>query len=204
MVQFARKLRRSFRKEMNRAIRKTRGTPNPPACLSAHSAFRGSSVAYVSAPFLHCFRLTFWPALFTTHSASTTSEYAHRRMAQFCVASLLSFILSRSSPHRAIPRRLPSHPSVVPFSNSHFGLPSLSKPHTRPKPSRYIIGTHSKGFASFGRGVEVAKRLECGGKQSATPLWLGRPPALSNVPGGRKRRRRLHLPRIVLVYETMA
>jgi hypothetical protein len=42
----------------------------------------------VSAPFLHCFRLTFWPLLFTTHSASTTSEYAHRRIVQFRVAFL--------------------------------------------------------------------------------------------------------------------
>ena len=44
MVQFACKLRRSFRKEMNRGIRKIRGTPNPPACISAYSAY--SAVYY--------------------------------------------------------------------------------------------------------------------------------------------------------------
>ena len=42
------------------------------------------------------------------------------------------------------------------------------------------------------------------GKRSATPLWLGHRPTLLDVPGVRKRRRRLHLPRTVLVYETMA
>ena len=44
MVQLARKLRRSLRKETNRGTRKIRGTPNPPACLSAYSGY--SAVYY--------------------------------------------------------------------------------------------------------------------------------------------------------------
>jgi len=32
-------------------------------------------------------------------------------------------------------------------------------------PARCIIGTHSKGFARFGRGAEVAERLECVGQR---------------------------------------
>jgi hypothetical protein len=36
--------------------------------------------------------------------------------------------------------------------------------------------------------------LECGGKRSATPLWLGQRLAFLEVPGGPKRRRRFALP----------
>ena len=46
----------------------------------------------------------------------------------------------------------------------------------------------------FGHGPCYAKRMECGGKRSATPLWLGQPLAFPDVPGGRKRRRRFALP----------
>jgi len=58
IVEIVRKLRRTFRKEMNRGIRRIRGTPNPPACLSAYSAY--SAVHYFGCGFaaLRVMRLT--------------------------------------------------------------------------------------------------------------------------------------------------
>ncbi len=41
---------------------------------------------------------------------------------------------------------------------------------------------------------KVAKRLECGGKRSATPLWLGQRLAFPEVPATGRRRRRFALP----------
>ena len=43
------------------------------------------------------------------------------------------------------------------------------------------VGREEK--VSVERGREVAKRMECGGKRSATPLWLGQPPGCVDVPG---------------------
>jgi hypothetical protein len=65
-------------------------------------------------------------------------------------------------------------------------------------------GAAPSSFASEARVAEIAKRLECGGKRSAAPLWLGQPVAFSEVPGGRRRRRRLLLPRIMPVHGTVA
>jgi hypothetical protein len=49
---------------------------------------------------------------------------------------------------------------------------------------------HSKRFATSDAGPPFAKRMECGGKRSATPLWHGQPLALMDVPVGETPTRR--------------
>jgi hypothetical protein len=79
--QFARRLQGCLRDGMNRGILGLAASLS--ACFSVISSV-AALPRPISAPFLHCFRLTFSTALFTILSVSTTSAFPPLPMVQFC------------------------------------------------------------------------------------------------------------------------